>query len=261
VIDDADALAPFLERPDEAAVVLDFDGTLSPIVDVPADARPVEGAFETLVALSARFALVAVVSGRPVEFLSPLLPDGLVLSGLYGLEVVRDGTRVDHPGAGAWREAVEDVARCSVDRGPAGMMVEPKGLSLTLHYRARPDVGPAVRQWADVQAARSGLVVRPAKMSLELHPPIAADKGTAVEALTAGLAAVCYAGDDRGDLPAYDALDRLDDRGVRTLRLAVAGAEAPSELVERADLVLDGPEAVLGLLRQLARGRAGHGAV
>jgi trehalose 6-phosphate phosphatase len=247
-----DPLAPFVERPAVAAVMLDFDGTLSPIVDVAAEARPVDGAVELLDHLAGRLGLVAVMSGRPVDFLRPLLPPSVVLSGLYGLEVVRDGVRRDLPGAGAWREVVADVARISADRGPEGMVVEPKGLSLTLHYRTRPDVAPAVQAWAEAQAARSGLVARPAKMSVELHPPIAADKGTALEALTAGLSAVCYAGDDRGDLPAFDALDRLAAAGVHTLRVAVASPEVPPELADRADLLVDDPGGVLDLLRRLA---------
>jgi len=246
-----DPLAPFAERPALAAVVLDFDGTLSPIVDVAAEARPVDGAVELLDRLAGRLGLVAVMSGRPVDFLRLLLPPSVALSGLYGLEVIRDGVRSDLPGAGAWREVVADVARISVDRGPEGMVVEPKGLSLTLHYRTRPDVAPAVVAWAEKQAARSGLVARPAKMSVELHPPIAVDKGTALEALTAGLAAVCYAGDDQGDLPAFDALDRLAAAGVHTLRVAVASPEAPPELVERADLLVDDPGGVVALLRRL----------
>jgi trehalose 6-phosphate phosphatase len=245
-----DPLAPFVERPARAAVVLDFDGTLSPIVDVAAEARPVDGAVELLDHLAGRLGLVAVMSGRPVDFLRPLLPPSVVLSGLYGLEVVRDGVRSDLPGAGAWREVVADVVRISADRGPKGMVVEPKGLSLTLHYRTRPDVAPAVQAWAEAQAVRSGLVARPAKMSVELHPPIAADKGTALEALTTGLSAVCYAGDDRGDLPAFDALDRLSAGGVHTLRVVVASPEAPPELVARADLLVDDPRGVVGLLRR-----------
>ena len=89
-------------------------------------------------------------------------------------------------------------------------------------------------------------------MSVELHPPIAADKGTALEALAGGFGAVCFVGDDRGDLPAYDALDRMAARGVHALRVAVASDEAPAELLARADLVLDGPPAVVALLRRLA---------
>jgi trehalose 6-phosphate phosphatase len=246
-----DLLAPFVERPARAAVVLDFDGTLSPIVDVAAEARPVDGAVELLDHLAGRLGLVAVMSGRPVDFLRRLLPPSVVLSGLYGLEVVRDGVRSDLPGTGAWREVVADVASVSAGAGPEGMVVEPKGLSLTLHYRTRPDLAPAVQAWAEAQALRSGLEARPAKMSVELHPPIAADKGTALEALTAGLSAVCYAGDDRGDLPAFDALDRLAAGGVHTVRVVVAGPEAPPELVARADLLVDDPRGVVDLLRRL----------
>jgi trehalose 6-phosphate phosphatase len=246
------ALAPFVERPDDAAVLLDFDGTLSPIVTDPAAARPVDGTAEVLVALAARVRLVAVLSGRPTDFLRTVLPSEVVLSGLYGLEVVRDGRRVDHPDAGRWRHVVDEVARASAARGPDGMVVEPKGLSLTLHYRSRPELAGVTTEWAEQQAAASGLEARPAKMSVELHPPLPADKGTALEALADGLGAVCFAGDDRGDLPAYDALDRLAARGVHTLRLAVAGAESPPDLVARADVVLDDPHAMLAYLRRLA---------
>jgi trehalose 6-phosphate phosphatase len=250
--DDPDALHLLRLRPADAAIVLDFDGTLSPIVRDPSRARPLDGVTDVLAELAGRYGLVAVVSGRPVDFLAPLLPAGVVLSGLYGLEVVRDGSRSDQPGAGAWREVVADVARSSIDRGPAGMVVESKGLSLTLHYREHPELEPAVTEWARKQAARSGLDLREAKMSLELHPPIATDKGTAIEALVGDLGAVAYVGDDRGDLPAYDALDRLGARGVRTLRLAVGGTETPAELIDRADAVLDGPDGVLSFLRDLA---------
>jgi trehalose 6-phosphate phosphatase len=246
------ALAPFRARPADAAVVVDFDGTLSPIVDDPAAARPLPAAPAALQALAQRYALVGVLSGRPVEFLAPLLPPEIAVSGLYGLEVVRDGTRVDHPFAGAWREVIEDVARCSVSLGPDGMQVEPKGLSLTLHYRAHPDLADPVHDWAVQQAWRSGLEVRPARMSVELHPPIATDKGTALEALTEGLEGVCYVGDDIGDLPAFDALDRLAEAAaMHTVRVAVRSDEVPPELLDRADLVVDGPTGVLQLLRDL----------
>lgn len=242
-------MAAFVRRPGSAAILFDFDGTLSPIVDDPQKARPLDGVVGLLDSLAEAYDVVALVSGRPVSFLAPLVPAGVVISGLYGLEVVRNGVRVDHPNSGAWREVVADVAGCSSAQGPAGMVVESKGLSLTLHYRTRPELAEAVQSWARKQAARSGLVYRPARMSAELHPPIKADKGTAVEALAGDCAAVCFVGDDAGDLPAYDALDRLAAAGTTTLRVAVGSDESPPELLERADLVVDGPPAVLGLLR------------
>jgi trehalose 6-phosphate phosphatase len=244
-------LEPVIGRPSHSGVFFDFDGTLSPIVDDPAAARPYSGVPEALAALVGRYGVVGVLSGRPVAFLQPLLPAGMVISGLYGLEVVRKGSRLDHPFAGAWREAVDDVARCSVSLGPEGMHVEPKGLSMTLHYRSHPELAEEVMAWAVSQAHRSGLVVRPARMSIELHPPIDVDKGTALESLVDDLAAVSFVGDDQGDLPAFDALDRLAGTGRHTLRGAVASEEAPPELIARADVVLEGPAGVLGFLRQL----------
>ena len=91
-------------------------------------------------------------------------------------------------------------------------------------------------------------------MSVELHPPIEADKGTALAALARtvpGLGAACFLGDDRGDLTAFDALDRLAVEGVVGVRIAVNSQEAPEELLARADLVVDGPLGALGALRAL----------
>lgn len=232
-------------------MLVDFDGTLSPIVDDPDSARPLPGVPEALERLTGRYELVGVLSGRSLEFLQDLLPTGLVLAGVYGLEVLSNGGRRDHPYAGAWREAIDDVAQSSGGIGPPGMVVEPKGLSLTLHYRSRPELADDVLAWAEGQAARSGLVVRKARMSVELHPPIDADKGTALEMVAEELAAVCYVGDDAGDLPAFDALDRLAAAGVHTLKVAVSSDECPPELLDRADMVVEGPEGVLSLLNDL----------
>jgi trehalose 6-phosphate phosphatase len=122
---------------------------------------------------------------------------------------------------------------------------------LTLHYRGHPELEGAVREIAERQAARSGLSIRPARMSFELHPPIAADKGTAVRDLADGLAAVCFLGDDVGDLPAFAELQRLADEGVAAVRVAVRSDEAPEELLEAADVVVDGPEGARDLLQEL----------
>ena len=77
----------------------------------------------------------------------------------------------------AWRAVVEEAARRAEATGPGGMSVERKGLSLTLHFRARPEEQGAVRAWAAEEAARSGLEVRPAKQSVELHPPVGDRQG------------------------------------------------------------------------------------
>ena len=247
----AERLTIFRADPAAVAVVLDYDGTLSPIVADAAAALPQEGVPDLLARLRDRLGLVAVVSGRPIDFLAPLLPPGLVLAGLYGLELAVDDQRLDHPQSGNWREVVDDVAGRAEVRGPAGVVVERKGLSLTLHYRTAPDQEAATAAYAAEEAHRSGLVARPARMSWELHPPIEVDKGTAVLDLADDFAAVAFAGDDVGDLPGFDALDELAERGVATLRIAVDSPEAPAELLDRADVVVDGPAGLVTLLDSL----------
>ena len=196
---------------------------------------------------------VAVISGRPVEFLQRhFAASPVVLSGLYGLQSVVDGERRDDPGAGAWREAVDDVVAAAGGGGPDGMFVEHKGLSVTLHYREHPEAADAVRAWAEGQAARSGLELRTARMSIELHPPVGTDKGAVVAGLAEGLDHVCFLGDDVGDLPAFAALDRLRAEGRSVVKVVVRSSELAPEMAAAADLTVDGPAEALALL-QVAR--------
>ena len=153
-------LAPFLETPEKAGVLTDFDGTLSPIVDEPESARPLPAAVDVLHRLAARYARVAVVSGRPAAFLARHLhaaaAPGLVLSGLYGMEYAQGEQVTTNPRAEEWRGVVHRVACEAEEQAPPEVHVERKGLSVTLHYRTCPDQAVWVRTWAEEQAARTG---------------------------------------------------------------------------------------------------------
>ncbi len=242
--------APFLAAPSRAAVFTDFDGTLAAIVDDPAEALPLPGTAEVLGRLAGRFARAGVVSGRPVAFLVDQLGTGLWLSGLYGLERFVEGRPVEVAEAEEWRPVVaEAVARAVAALGP---VVEDKGLSLTLHFRTQPQRGDEVRAWARAEASAHGLELRSARASVELHPPVATDKGSEVEELARGMESACFVGDDLGDVAAFGALDRLAGAGAHVVRVAVGSDEAPEELLERADLVVDGPPGALALLQELA---------
>lgn len=246
-----DALVPLRRDPTTTAIFLDFDGTLSPIVPVAADARPLPGTAEILNALVRRYGVVAVVSGRPVAFLGEHLPADVERHGLYGLEAVVHGEPTVRADAGAWRSVVDDVVAAARTEGPPGLDVEHKGLSLTLHYRRQPQLAVDALRWASAAADRSGLQLRRAKMSLELHPPVAVDKGTVVLARAVGMTAVAYIGDDEGDLPAFAALDHLASRGVATVKVAVHTPETSPALLLQADVQVDGPAGALALLRGL----------
>ena len=253
----ADLLAPFAGNPGGAGIISDFDGTLSQIVLDAPSARPLDGVPEVLVALGRRYRRVGVVSGRPASFLLDRLcvdgrpPDGLSISGLYGLERA-EGVEVHvHPAALHWVDAVEAVA-CAADvEAPSGVWVERKGLAVTLHVRSAPEQAGWAESFARTHAAVSGLAVHPGRMSFELRPPVEVDKGTVVAEMLDGLHVACFLGDDLGDLPAFDALDRFRAAGGTALKVGVRSREAPAELVARADLLVDGPDGALGLLRRL----------
>jgi trehalose 6-phosphate phosphatase len=251
-------LTPFTSNPRDAAVVTDFDGTLAPIVPDPTTARAIDGAVDVLHRLAERYGRVAIVSGRPVEFLGDRLEAahrddlGLVVSGLYGLERLERGHVMIHPSALEWIDVVTDVADRADADAPAGVRVERKGLSMTVHVREAPEHAEWARSFVDAAANTTGLVVHDARMSYELRPPVEIDKGTVVSELTDGMSAACFIGDDYGDLPAFDALDRLEAAsGASVLRVGVRSEEAPAELLTRADVLVDGPAGSLAFLRRL----------
>ncbi len=248
-----DALAALRTSPATTAIFLDFDGTLAPIVGRAEDARPLREVPSLLRRLRGAFGVVAIVSGRPVAYLAHHVPAEVEMHGIYGLESMVDGVLVHQPDALAWKTVIDEVAAAAAADagGLPGVDIEHKGLSLTLHFRRRPDAADPAQAWAIDAAERSGLHLRPAKMSLELHPPVAVDKGTVVEARAGGMTAACYVGDDAGDLPAFAALDRLAEHGVATVKVAVNTVEAAPELLAQADVHVDGPEGAVALLRSL----------
>jgi trehalose 6-phosphate phosphatase len=245
-----DPLDAFGWAPDRAGLFLDFDGVLADIAPEPDAAVIRPGVDRLLVELSRRLGRVAVISGRPVAYLDAMVPAEVDIVGLYGLEWRREGTHHTLREAESYRAIVQGlVADATAAFGAA--VVEPKGLSLTVHYRNDESLAAPMGAWVAEQAERTGMEQRPAKRSFELHPPITRDKGTALVELAGDLETVAYFGDDLGDLPAFDGLDRLAAHGVSTLRVAVDSLEVPPILRSRADLVVEGPAGAEALLRRI----------
>jgi trehalose 6-phosphate phosphatase len=247
----------------QAAICLDFDGTLSPIVDDPEDARPLPGTVDLLGQLGRRFAAVAVVSGRPAAFLAEqVAAPGVRLVGLYGMETVVDGRVLVDPEVERWRPAVL-AAAVDASRHPtvksSRAWLEHKGLAVGLHLRRSPDpAGWMDRLGAAAEeiAAKHGLKVAPGKLVYELRPPVDRDKGDAVRTVLAdtGARLAMMAGDDLGDLAAFAAIRELPDSGRAGWCVAVRTPEAPPELLAAADAVVDGPAGLRDLLAELALG-------
>lgn len=254
-------LAPLRADPRRSGLFIDFDGTLAPIVARPEQARPWPGAPELLARLAERFAVVAVVSGRAARDLIGSLPPSVEVFGLHGAEHGRAG-RVELAAEAArfapLMAAVLAEARAEVARlGLRGALVEDKGVIVALHYRAaeeRAAAAEALARLAAELAERHGLTTAPGRMVIELRPPVRFSKADAVAATARqrALRAVAFAGDDTVDLPAFDALDSLAAGGVAAVKIAVASAETPPELLARADAVVDGPEGLVTLLGSLA---------
>jgi trehalose 6-phosphate phosphatase len=239
-----------------AALFVDFDGSLAPIVDDPARAQPLPRSVEALSVLARRLARVAVVTGRPVGFVRRHVPDPAVaIAGQYGLERDVWGQVEADPRAAAFEGVVAAAAAAAQARWPA-LSVERKGtIALTVHWRRAPNQAPPERD-LEAFAAEHGLWHVRARMACELRPPIPVDKGTALaEFLHDEITAAAFAGDDYGDLAAFVRLRQWADAEPSrrmALRVAVASDETPAELVELADLVLEGPAALADHLTRLA---------
>ncbi len=238
----ADALLERLAaEPERAGLFLDFDGVLAPIVARPEDAAPSTETRAELERLAARYALIAVVSGRAGEDVRARVGvDGVVCVGSHGLEL--------EPQAERWRRT---LAAFAAEAPWPQQDVEPKGLAVTFHFRGRADERDAVRELdAIAESARAeGLVARYGRKVLEVLPPVEAHKGTAVRRLLEEyeLQRALAAGDDTTDLDSFAALAGLE----LAVRVAVASAEAPQALLDAADLVVASPEEFLTLLRRL----------
>jgi trehalose 6-phosphate phosphatase len=233
-----DALARLREEPTRAAVLLDVDGTLAPIVARPELAAVPKETRAEVRRLVGRYGLVACVSGRTGEEAARLVGvEGVVYVGVHGLELA--------PEAEPWRDALRPFA------SESWPWVEDKGLTVAFHWREADDEAAARRTLESIaeRARAAGLEAHWGRKVLELRPPVAADKGTAVRTLLSerGLQRALYAGDDTTDLDAFRGLQGLE----LAVRVAVASAEGPAGLRGAADLVVGSPAELLELLRTL----------
>ncbi len=254
-------------------VCLDFDGTLSPIVDDPDQAAIHPEAPEALRELLPKVLAVAVVTGRPVGQvlelgrLEALLADPasvqgrLEVRGQYGNEHWSSlGRELASPAPPPELVELRELLPAVLGKADLGAAhVEEKGLAIAVHTRRLAEPDEAARRAHDALrpvAERLGLVLEPGRRVVELRAP-GMDKGAAVRALIDELApaAVVFVGDDLGDLAAFEEVERFRADGGWGL-LVCSGSSEQRALVEHADLVVDGPDAVVQLLHTLAMGAA-----
>jgi trehalose 6-phosphate phosphatase len=258
----AQALEPLRADPANAAVLLDVDGTLAPIVRHADDARLSETTRALLIEIAKRYQLVGCISGRRATTARQIVAIGsIAYVGNHGGELLAPGaTRVEvDPQLEAWTARVRDfVARVyGSEHQKVRVRSEDKDTIAAFHWRGAPDeqlAAESVREIAK-QAEEEGFTVHWGRKVLEVRPPVAVDKGLGVRRLLAGrtLTAALYAGDDSTDIDAFAGLRSLAAEGQlgSAVCVAVSSPEAPAELAEQADLTIHETSGVRGLLEAL----------
>jgi trehalose-phosphatase len=244
-VDAVDVADELSRRPSRSGILLDVDGTLAPIVARPELAQVPAETLSVLGRLARRLSVVAAISGRRSEEVRALVPvEGVEAVGTHGLEA-------EPPLAPEVLRAIQDVA------ASVGAWVEAKGAAAAVHFRGmdEPAAAAAAAEPLLVEvAAAHGLELLGGKRILELTPAGRPRKGGAVERIARerGLQAVVFAGDDVGDLDAFEALRRLREGGVWTCGIASVGPETTPAIAEEADLSVEGPAGVVSLLSAIA---------
>ncbi len=242
------------------AVFLDYDGTLTPIVDRPQDAIISERMRGTVRSLAGR-CTVCVVSGRDRPVVQELMGVyDLVVAGSHGFDIWSPETgTIEHSAASGFEELLADVkaeleeALGSVD----GTAVEPKRASVAAHYRLAGDSGRRqVQEVVERMLAEhpDELKVTPGKMVFEIQPKLDWDKGKAVLHLLEVLEldqhqVPIYIGDDITD---EDAFEALPGGGIGVIVASPRDPEA-RDRTTAADFVLDSVDEVERFLDSLAR--------
>jgi trehalose 6-phosphate phosphatase len=260
--------AALVSSGDGVLVALDFDGTLSPIVEDPASAKIHPDAPQVLIDLSARVRAVAVLTGRPARQVLALggldeVGDAigesgreLVILGQYGNERWSSNARrvVSPKPPTGLASLIGELPRLLRQADATDAFVEEKGLAVAVHTRRLPDARAAYDRLVPVlsEAARArNLAVEPGRLVIEIRAG-GMDKGLALHRLVDeyDAQAVMFVGDDLGDVPAFEAVAKLRAQGMPGL-LVCSGSDEESALRDLADVVVPGPDGVMDLLREL----------
>jgi trehalose 6-phosphate phosphatase len=180
---------------------------------------------------------------------------GVLLLGSYGTEQRIAGRTEVRPAIRAWLPQVQAAKQELVSHlgSMPGVHVEDKDWAVAVHWRQAPDqeaAGALVEEVAGTVARATGLRLEPGKFVQELRPPVDEDKGTALRRLATGSSCTtfAYAGDDRGDLPAFAAVSELDG-----FALIVHGAEIADEVKQVTGSHFRDPIDFADWLRRLSR--------
>ncbi|MHB8781212.1 MAG: trehalose-phosphatase [Candidatus Geothermincolia bacterium] len=257
-------LGAFRSDPAHSAVMTDFDGTISDIMPFFGSASVIPEIKAVLEQLARAYPLFAI-SGRMAEDVERRIGiEGIVCIGVHGMEWKDDGHLHVDPSVAPFLPALRqagELLRAAPQLAPAGVVLEDKRLSLSLHWRNAVELGADEEELAAMCrglalriAGDLGLRLREGRMVAEVVPPAVTDKGTAVRYFVArqGIARALYMGDDRTDTDVFRAFDELAaETDFQGLKVGIASDEMQPELTAAAQLLLPGPHCVASFLRPL----------
>src|SRR3954449_3367914 len=258
----ADALRPLTERPEEAAVLCDIDGTLAPIVERAEEAAVPERSSRLLGRIARRYGVVACISGRSsTEARRIVGVGGIAYAGAHGAELLLPGQGQAElvPAFATWAGRVQEFAlgKDSPELRMMRVRIEDKGAIMAFHWRGARDEAAALTQIEAIaaEAEGAGFLTHWGRKVLEIRPPVPIDKGQAVRELLrqTPVRTAVFGGDDATDLDGFDVLRDLRSEGMldTAVCVGVRSDEGPPAIVERADLVVDGTAGFVQVLEIL----------
>jgi len=236
-------------------LLLDYDGTLTPIVEDPKKAVISKETKELLQKLSrSDYCKLGIISGRSLEDIKNVMGiEGVIYAGNHGLEIEGPKMKFESQVSPRLKSIMRNIA-AEIQKqisGIKGALVEDKGLTLSIHYRlvAKKDLPAFEKIIAEVTTpyiVRDKIKVNPGKKVYEIKPPVEWDKGKVVlwlltrqqSALGKKMVFPVYIGDDVTDEDAFKVLKRKG--------LTVFVGEPGSS---KAGYYLKGPEEVTRFLR------------
>ncbi len=246
-----------LASADRVLLLLDYDGTLSPIAGRPDSAALPPNTRQALKAVRRQGSYtLGIVSGRGLADVAQMVGiPGLIYAGNHGLEIQGPGLDFVHPEAERLRPELDAILEALKSRlsGYTGVFIEGKGLTLSVHYRlTSEELRPRVHAGFDAVLAEVGkgdrVRITRGKEILEVRPNVAWDKGHAIARIAASFppeTLTVFFGDDLTDEDGFAAVHELNG-----ISVFVGAAGQPTGALYR----LDSPQEVAETLKLMARG-------
>jgi len=235
-----DVVAVRIREAEHILLLIDYDGTLTPIVQRPELAHLSPEVKECLQRLSSSPRLtLGIISGRTLGDLQKMVDiSGIIYVGNHGLEIEGTGVSFVNPAA---RQAApllhslwQDISKAITNI--KGARIDDKGLTLSLHYRLvdeaqLDELSYIFNEIVKAPLASGQIKITPSKKSYDIRPAVVWDKGKAIEFIAQKVTGevkplMLFLGDDITD---YDGFRIVDKNGGISIFVGAPSSKAPAQ--------------------------------